>query len=272
MSVCSRLRNVMRDLLEELVADQPVLRKAPLKTVICQLRFQEVLGLSAEDVRPLQKTFAQRYPMLEREEGLEMNLAAEGLQPTGNVRRTFRFRDSEHHWTVTLTPDSLAIETNAYAHFRDFAERWCHVAEATVHELEIPMQDRLGLRYINQLPFSAEPTQEQLAQLVRPELVSLVGAHEVRTSQLLQSQQEARFVQEDGVLTLRHGLMPASDSGRAYILDFDYYDEEPKALDLQEQIRTLVDFNHGIYDLFQWCVTEDTFASFDPDVRSEANA
>jgi uncharacterized protein (TIGR04255 family) len=257
----------MNDLLDRLVEEQPVLDKSPLTEVICQVRFQEILGLSQAEVRPIQKAFADEYPLVEREEGQELSLSPFGLQPTGRTKTTFRFRDVEKAWTVTLGPEMMSLDTTAYLNFKDFASRWIRIIEKVVAELEIPTQDRLGLRYVNQLACPAEPSPENLRQLVRPELVGIVGA-EARTSRLLSSLQEARFLQDDGTCTLRHGLVE-EDEGKTYVLDFDYYDEERKPMDLEAQLRSLVAFNHGVYELFSSAVTEETLKSFEPKERSD---
>lgn len=256
----------MVERLSELVVQQPILRNAPLSAVIAQVRFQEVLGLSPEDVRPLQKVLADEYPLVDREEEMEMQLGPEGLAPTGNQRRKFRFRDSDQHWSVTLTPTSLSVETSAYTDFKDFGRRWMRIAEPVVQVLEIPVQERLGLRYVNHLAAPDEPTADALRQLVRPDLVALVGAH-ARTRSLRQSLQEARFAQDDGVITLRHGLVRSDESGGEdiYMLDLDYYVEERRSMDPTNQLESLIAFNHGIYELFRWSVTDSTFATFDPE-------
>jgi len=253
-------------LLDQLVEEQPVLSNSPLTEVICQVRFQEILGLSETEVRPIQKAMADLYPLVEREEGQELSISPLGLQPTGKTKTTFRFRDVEKMWTVTLAPEMLSLETNAYLDFKDFASRWIRIIESVVAELEIQMQDRLGLRYVNQLACPAEPSPEDLRQLVRTELIGIVGA-EPRTSRLLSSLQEARFVQDDGICTLRHGLVD-EDGGKTYVLDFDYYDEERKKMDLEAQLRSLIAFNHGVYELFSSAVTEETMRSFEPKERA----
>lgn len=231
------------------------------------MRFQEILGLDDGDVRPLQRGYAAEYPQVATDHAHEMAPAVDALKPMGKVRRTYRFASADDAWTVVLTPTSLSLETTAYDDFRGFVERWRHVAALAVDELDILRQERLGLRYANELACSPEPTREDLRRLVREELVGIIGAHDPRTMHPWMSIQEARFFQEDGICTFRHGLTSAGEGIRLYLLDFDYYDDDERELNLDFQLRQLAAFNHGIYQLFKWSIAPDRFESFEPHER-----
>lgn len=246
---------------------QPVLTNAPLKLVICQLRFPELLGLADSDVRPLQIALREDYPLTEVESAAEITLTPEGLRPTGKTSRVYRFRDDSRAWTVTLTTTTLALETSAYHDFADFALQWRGVAAAALDAFEIGTQERLGLRYVNELA-TGEATVDELAALVRPELLGVVGAHD-QAHDVVSSMHELRFSRADGAATFRHGLIRRPDGSAFYALDFDFYDDEPHELALEEQIETLASWNHRIYELFQWAVQPEAFAAFGPEERSE---
>ena len=84
------------------------------------------------------------------------------------------------------TPDSASLETTAYVDFMDFATRWHELLSVIIDVLDITRQDRIGFRYVNQLPVPVEATPDDLRRVVRAELVGAVGAHE-RTQRLVSS-------------------------------------------------------------------------------------
>ena len=139
------------------------------------------------------------------------------------------------------------------------------VTRACIEALGIGQQDRLGLRYVNQLTAPADATPGELAKLVRPELLGVIGAH-AHFGQVRKAWQELRFDQNDGgKLTLQHGYDQRAPSDWVYVLDFDHYDDEPRPLDIDGQVRALAAFNHRIFDLFKWAVDEKLFETFEPE-------
>jgi uncharacterized protein (TIGR04255 family) len=252
----------------EFVKQQPVLRNAPLKLVICQMRFPRQIGAGEAEMRPIQRALAHRYPVIQVGQATDLMLTASGVSPRGEPEPVFQFRSEDGGWTVTATRDSASLETTAYLDFQDFAERWEEASTALAETLDLSRQERIGLRYVNELACPPRPAPEQVAALVSESLVGVIGAHP-RTRNLLSSMQEMRFAQERGVGALRHGLVLRDDGQAAYVLDLDFYDDQPQPLDLDDQLRLLADFNHGAYELFQWSVHPDLFATFDPEEATD---
>lgn len=247
----------------DFVKHQPVLKNPPLTLVICQVRFPRQVGMSDSDVRPVQRAVAERYPAVQVGRSTTLQLGAAGVAPLNDSEPIFHFRSEDGAWTLTVTPESASLETSAYLRFSDFLERWIETAGVVLDLLDVRRQDRIGLRYVNELPCPLRPDPTQLAELVRPELVGVVGKQE-QTMVLLQSMQELRFAQPQGVCTLRHGLVPRSETDGSYVLDFDSYDDTPQPFDIEAQARLLADFNHRTYSLFRWSVPEDRFMTFEP--------
>lgn len=248
----------------EFVKRQPVLENAPLAVVICQLRYPRQLGISEADVRPLQREIGKDYPVPRVGRTTELTVTPAGVAPSGEPEPVYQFLSDDAAWTVTVGPDAMSLETTAYVDFVDFLTRWQKCAEAVKAAFDLERQDRIGLRYVNELACAEEhPTVEDLRALVRDELVGVVGAH-ARTTRLLTSMHEMRFGQDRGTCTLRHGLVRAPSHPPTYVIDADFYDETSAALDLEDQFRLLADFNHGAFELFRWAVSPELFSTFNP--------
>jgi uncharacterized protein (TIGR04255 family) len=248
---------------------QPLLKRAPLVLTVCQLRFPLVLGFSDELVRPLQVALAAEFPDVEVQDLQQVEFGAEGITVTGQHQRLYRFRTHEKDWVVSIGPSALTLETTTYRGFADFIERWARVAQAAVEALDLRHQERLGLRYVNELAAPPSATRDDLLALVTPELVGPVGVH-ARTQRLLKAWQELRFEQDDGACTMQHGYAARAEDDWAYVLDFDYYDETGQAIEMESQTRALAQFNHRTFELFQWAVAKERFEAFEPESRVES--
>lgn len=249
---------------------QPRLKKAPLVLVVCQLRFPQVIGFGDDLVRPIQVALGSDYPDVAIEDLQQVEFSPAGIKVTGTHQRLFRFRTPEQDWTATVGPESLALETTAYDDFASFIKRWVSTAEATVEALKLQHQERVGLRYVNQLAAPESGTRDDLMKLVRPELLGIIGTNET-TARPTKSWQELRFQLDDGACTMQHGYAQRADTSEwTYTLDFDSYDDARKPIDLQSQVRTLEQFNHRTYQLFKWVVNDELFASFGPEEKVSA--
>jgi uncharacterized protein (TIGR04255 family) len=263
----------VRDLIDELIVDRPLLQNAPLTAVLCQVQYPRQLALGADEVRPVQKQLARRYPLVAEERALELTVEAgpspKGFfAPAGSEQTIFRFRDTQEEWTVTVGPEALSLETSAYIGMRDMLERWFEVAEVTADSLGLTARTRLGLRYINEVP-APGLGRDALDGWAREELISLIGAHGERTADLLRLLSQAVFRQPDGSLcNLRHGFAPSAQNPQqtVFLLDLDFFVEEANEFDLEDQLRSLAKFNEGARDLFSWAFSEDAYESFGPEL------
>lgn len=269
--MCINLCNVFSELIDEVVVERPRLENAPLKAVICQVQIPRILDLADDEVRPIQKALSDSYPRLREEHAVELTLEAPSpqalLSPSGQAHRVYRFDDSDLDWTATLAPEALSLETTAYIGMKDFLSRWVEFASVAMEFLGLSAQNRIGLRYINELPCPGT-TREALDGWVRDELIGLVGAHKTRTSSLIRTLSQSQFRQPDGnTCNVRYGIAPSANDGESlFLLDFDYFEEESGEFDLAQQVRTLASFNEGIYELFGWSFSEETRESFGPEV------
>ena len=246
---------------------QPRLKNAPLVLALCQLRYPQVLSFGDDLVRPIQVALADEYPDVETEDLQQVQFSAEGITLTGRQQRIFRFRTHQKDWTVTVGAESLSLETTAYDDIADFIYRWSRIAEAAVEALGLKHQERVGLRYVNQIDAPAGASRDDLLKIVRPELLGVIGDHPT-TQRLTKSWQELRFRQDDGGCTMQHGYVQRPNSEDwTYTLDFDCYDEDGKPVDLESQMHVLEQFNHRTYELFKWAMNDEMFASFEPEEK-----
>ena len=261
----------VRDLIDDLVVDRPRLRNAPVKAVICQVRFPRLLDLAEAELRPLQRALADRYPVLVEEVAAELTLetspSPQAYFAPSRQQTIYRFRDTAQEWTATVGPEAISLETTSYYGMRDLLERWAELVGQAQEALALNAQSRLGLRYVNELPCPGR-SRERLDGWVREDLIALVGAHPQRTSDLVRLMSQAQFRQPGGAIcNFRHGLAPNPHDGESslFLLDLDYFQDDLSDFDLERQIRLLISFNEGARELFEWTFPDATRAGFGPE-------
>lgn len=241
----------------------PILRRAPLQSMVCELRFPTRLAIQ-DDATRLQQALAEDYPLVETQAGLMLQM--QGV-PLSSTRYMFVSRDQSH--AVLFTQTTLGLECRTgYEGWKAFCAKWERVVSALLDNFGGHVfQQRIGLRYINQIKAIAAEGLRGMEGRVNPALLQPLGDDSELFQQINSSMQELRVAQEFGVCTVRHGLQVSDDGEAAYILDFDYYSDEMTPLDLPAQIELLNRFNLGVWKLFRWSLSDEQYESFEPEDR-----
>lgn len=243
------------------------LGRAPLTQVICQVRFSPILRIGAEQPASFQEAIRSQFPIFEVEQSFSFQVPVHA-QPDATpsfqmAPNAFRFTSADGHSSVTLAQDFFALATDRYTVWEDFANHLELVSETIKEEYSPAPILRVGLRYVNEL----DPERlglaalEDVLALLRPELTSSFRTDAWSIPKSFTTQME---LDDDGdTLAIRLGLPPfSSESSRALVLDFDYYNETTSTLD--DLIPRCKRFHDVIYDAFRWAVAEDKLSVFDP--------
>lgn len=249
---------------DPLVAAPPAevpLDEAPLVRVIAQIRFPEILAVEQrEAVAPFQAALKSTYPVLRETQIQRLVMGAEGF--TGPRPKTaWRFIDSDEAWSVTLSPDFLALETRKYESRADFVSRLGVVASALHEHFEPAKVDRLGIRYIDRI---TGDDVDQIATLVRPEVRGVLGT--LAADHALHSVCESVFGVDRAQVRTRWGRMPANATidpaaiepldEPSWVLDIDMYSTAPLSFDVETLTGEARRYAERIYTIFRWAVTD----------------
>lgn len=248
------------------------LRKAPVREVICQVRFPTILRIAKEEPAEFQERVRSRFPLLEAERRLIIE--TEGLKPGGRAQFSpaiFRFYSRDKARSVSLGTDFYALSVKDYRHWEDFATCLAHVAESAQDVYAIPYATRIGLRYINVLDrdFGGFDTFDQVLNLLRDELTVMLRTDVILSPDL--SVHRIQTATNGDRFTFLYGFTPeeTSDAGQ-FLLDFDHYAEGE--LDLESLLSRCERYHQNIYSAFRWCIAEDKLDFFEPvpeDTRGE---
>lgn len=245
------------------VEDIP-LKKAPLKEVICQVRFPTLLRIAGGPPAQFQEHIRERFPVLEVERGVVVEVDGARTAATLDLApAVYRFFDEDKVRSVALAPDFYALSTTGYRHWDEFADDLRYATEAVRAEYDIPYATRIGLRYTNEIgqAFCDTDPPDCLYELVRPELTVML-----RTDAILspdQAMQRIHATSGDGQLAFSHGLNQQGDPPQfVFILDFDHYIQGKVGLD--DLLARCDTYHEVIYRAFRWCIAEGKLGAFEP--------
>lgn len=256
--------------------------RAPLRLVVCQVRFPNLLRISDPIfVAGFQEVIAGDYPELKREQQMNIQVSATGTADTSQVM-LYRFSDPGECWSLLLGENSLTLETRTYSSVEELLNRFEQVMNAARETLGVERRHRLGLRYVNEFRRPGKDTLADWREDFRSEFLGFAAS--IFDEPVGYALQQVQVQRPDGHFVVRHGLLrgtmvpplPSSSStdpefqGPFYLIDLDYSDARSVPLDVmacREQLRAYNDFT---YRFFRWTLTERHHVALEPqDVRSE---
>ncbi len=247
-------------------ARHPRLGRPPLRVALCQLRFPEHFGFSPSDAAAIHEVVRGTYPRADHQFQQIFQISLDNVQQVQAPQPIYRFMSNDGAWAVSLTSSFVTLETTNYQRFGDFETRWTALVEAVVERIGVDQQERLGLRYVNELRLPAESAslKEGLQRVLSPAFLGPIGMGEL-IEEPTAAMTEIRFQHVAGMATLRHGLQIPEPTGPAsYVIDVDVYDDSVRALDIPEEGRAMRGFNEVAFALLESSVTREQFAAFEP--------
>ena len=243
--------------------DHETFENPPLKAMLGQVRFPPILRVAnLEALGPFQEAIRRDFPDFAPEQQFSVTLGPEGPQQT-SASRAYRFKTADQAWSAVLTPDALTLEADVserYTSYDEFSRYFAQVWAAVLEHFAPTRVSRQGLRYVDHLEGSGDASGWE--RYINKDLLGpLVGALGPGVEQ---SVSELRFPRPDGVLVFKHGMLPAGPSATmGYLLDFDYFNEEPSDDVSVEALRSRFDRYHDfLYSFFHWCVTDEAREGF----------
>lgn len=209
-------------------------RSNQLGTVICQLRFPEILTIGANLPVAFQEAIRDEFPRFStRKElpapkltGIPGNLNLQKQDPVTN----YQFSSADNLWTVNLTSRFISLSTSAYTSWEDFARKLDKPLVALIQTYKPAFFERVGLRYMNfisrkdlqleDLPFSS---------LIQPCYLGLLSEDDLQESATLRNTVDAEVNLQGGCRAKIHaGPGIAKQNGKLdrevkFIFDQDLY-------------------------------------------------
>jgi uncharacterized protein (TIGR04255 family) len=244
------------------------LAAAPLIAVIAQVRFPPVVSVAREDfIGPFQERIRKTYPVLRQELESSVVLTPQGVHAGGDAAPVWRFLDNsdQPEWKVSLASSFVALDTSRYSSRADFLGRLHTVLDALAATVNPALCDRMGIRYVDRVLL--EEPQDQLASLVKPEVLGVAGVDPGSHAALIHSISDTEYRLTDATLHGRWGRIPPKaqlDPSHgdvvdcpSWILDLDMYETNLGPFNVDELTAAAFKFAERIHRFFRWAIQPD---------------
>ena len=233
------------------------LAASPLVVVVCQLRFEQHPEVS-------ESRFMTAFhgvlggpsgPYAHREQTQVSQITVTGAGTTLNSGDTGWNLRSDDGWTVAIMPSFVALETQRFTTWADFIERLETVVRAVDECVAPAIEQRLGVRFVDQLRDASVGSLAGWRGRVDDTLLG-VALHATLGPIVRWSEQRLVLDFDDGTTCLlRHGSVPEHDE-LTYVLDFDAYREEGRAFDVNDVLTGAGALSDHAHSVFQQALTD----------------
>jgi len=244
-----------------------LLERSPLKLVVCQVRHRRKLavsdigaGLGVQDALGgpdnwnLEEFFQQTFAV--GPSGDEMPVRPVGVGPD----RGWRLTSEKGDYLATLLPTSFSLETANYTTWEAFSGQFEVLVRAVGKSIRPEAEERLGLRFVNQIENPTVQTPSGWMEWIRPEVVGILSDERIGPSILATQQVIDIDAGRRMRAAIRHGLAKDSDTGRlTYILDLDTFRQGVRVFDANGIVGELSKLHRLTLQLFQWMITEKMY-------------
>jgi uncharacterized protein (TIGR04255 family) len=220
------------------------LKRSPLVLVVCQVRFEKVAAAAdAGRALAIQGSLVDRLPNINEHEQRGVVLTPAGTVEQQPPVKVWQFKSTDQTTTASISPDFVSLETSDYSDWSDFSGLLHRLLQGVGDELKPKIEQRVGLRYVDQLMIPTQDLEAELRKRLSPELLGpLVGApfgeSVIRSQQVL----EIDGPQDLSVL-FRHGIDGGTTPNEAqYVLDYDCFSQTGRAFEianLKDQLEKL---------------------------------
>lgn len=257
-------------------ADRVIYKSNPLDPVICQVRFQPILEITAEDPAAFQKSIRRKFPKYEQvqPQGVQFDLPA-GIPPEVSqlLSRTLgppthRFMSKNEMRSFTLSQVSLAYADRSYEQWEDFKSILLPAIDTLQSIYEPETFDRIGLRYVNKVKRSDLGLQDvPWSELLEPTVLGAISDEGFGSQVTATTGQFTSDVDgvENATVKVRYGLVQNQDNvddEQIFRIDIDFgavgeipYGEHEGILDI---------FNTHVRGLFHWSIQERLHLAMEP--------
>ena len=202
----------------------------PLVRVLAQVRFPPILMLEREEtVAPIQDVLRRRFPMMERLSGSNVEVSLDNGVPSvrqKDQRTLWQFATSDRLSSVTISQDTVTLDTQTYQSRSEFLDLMVEVLEIVGDKVQPAFAASVSMRYVNRLDAAfVEDHVDRMPEYAR-------GFMRKEWSEMIDhSITETHLRVAEGAMIIRAGVLPPHTTfdvnivqptdRRSWILDLD---------------------------------------------------
>ena len=250
-----------------------VYRINPLVEVICQLRFPEILSISANLPVDFQEAIRDEFPQYSaRQEKPAPKIV--GAPGNFNIQNppsmvNYQFASADRVWRVNLTSRFLSLACSRYTCWEEFAQKLDKPLASFLKIYHPAYYERVGLRYVNiisrkNLELEGIPFRD----LISPCYLGPLNEPEVPEAQVSRSSIDAELAIRGGCRVKIHagpGMVKQNgqqDSEVKFIFDQDLY--MPGQVPVNHSAGALQTLHAQAYSIFRGAISGQLHDKLDP--------
>ncbi len=232
--------------------DRELFPRTSIESVICQVRFDDILDLENNAPADFHRTINSRFPRVEEGGVLQLR------QGSPVTKRMWNFQSTDRQSSCNLRSDALTFQTSDYSNFEDLSKLLELGFNALSSIYSRKHVKRIGLRYVNAVIRTCAPGERiNWKGWVNEELLPPLS-FELGAADLGASHQSFNLTHPDGgtwVLqaNISRGAF-ASKPAESFRLDFDQFVEEETPI--ANALSIIANYNSWAYRVFRWSIGE----------------
>lgn len=245
-----------------------------LADVICQLRFPEILSISANLPAQFQDAIRDAYPKYSSKmesgapklEGKPGNLTLVNQPSTVN----YQFGSADGVWRINLTSRFISLSCSKYTCWEEFAKRLDKPLAAFIQVYKPAYFERVGLRYLNFVSKRALSLEDMpFSEMFQPQYLGILGDDEIQETQTTRSGVDAEFSIRGGCRAKIHagpGLVKRNgqaDGEVKFIFDQDLY--MSGNVPVNYAAGALETLHSQAYSIFRGAITDTLHDAMEPE-------
>lgn len=249
-------------------------RRNGLAEVICQLRFPEILSISASPPVAFQEQIREDFPQFQRRQeipapkitGTPGHLSLENQPSTIN----YQFATADGSWRINLTSKFISLSCTHYRCWEDFAAHLDKPLAAFIRIYKPAYFERIGLRYLNfisrnDLNLSGIP----FHQLFHPCYLGMLSQEDIPESNVTKSSVDTEMAIRGGCRVKLHaGPGLTKRSGKAdpevkFVFDQDLY--MPGQIAVNLSAGALQTLHSQAWALFRGAISDTLHEAMEPE-------
>ena len=242
---------------------------APLKRVLCQIRFADIISIRQDEfIAPFQERIRSEYPIFRKDAVQSLQMSPERIEASTDV--IHRFIDSDDVWRVSLSKEFISLETMKYVSRKDFLDRLRFALDSAALTIRPSHVLRVGMRYVDQVAIDAAT---DMSKMLRPEMGWATNSD--LSGHIKHTISEVACTAKEGALLARWGLLPENGTHdpdmmspineKSWFFDMDMstdYMRKAQRFDVETITSSAEALASRCYAFFRWAVTDDFLTKF----------
>ncbi|MBX7133446.1 MAG: TIGR04255 family protein [Fimbriimonadaceae bacterium] len=237
-----------------------VFKRNPLREVICQVRFDDILRIQSEVPVDFQERVGTAFPIYEEQQTLELRLD-EPLPKSPSASRSHLFKSEDLQTNCALSRGSISLSTLSYTQWEDFSKGISLAVDALLATYGKSMKrvTRIGLRYRNIIDRDEINMKKRLwRKLINKSLLGPLSLSSVNEVEVPQLHQVFRFDYQDVSALIQAGLINETKREKsAFFIDVDLFLESPISTNARSIMEVVERLHSYSGPLFHWATTEE---------------